>query len=271
MATRLAAVAGHFYPGAAKTLRAEVDRCLNDCGVVAAPERVAAIVAPHAGYLYSGATAGHAFARVRGGKAGRVILIGRSHSYGFEGADVYTGDGFETPLGVAPVDTDFAGRLAKEIDAVDMGAHVTEHSLEVEVPFIQAALGDTPIVPILLGSEAGPWHIDLGERLAMMLDDSDLLVASTDLSHFLDEAAANEMDEATTGAILGQDCAAVCAGLRRDAFSMCGGSAVVVAMSYALARNALDWRLLDYRTSAAATGDRYRVVGYAAVTMERLE
>jgi len=104
-----------------------------------------------------------------------------------------------------------------------------------------------------------------------LLDDSDLLVASTDLSHFLDEAAANEMDEATTGAILGQDCAAVCEGLRRDALSMCGGSAVVVAMSYALARNALDWRLLDYRTSAAATGDRYRVVGYAALTMERQE
>ncbi len=270
MSIRHAAVAGQFYPGHAATLRADVTRYIRESGVEPAPDRTAGIIAPHAGYMYSGPTAGFVFARIQGKQSTRAVILGRSHRYPFEGASVYAGDAFETPLGLAKVDVDFARTLAEECGGMPDTPHHAEHALEVQVPFLQVAMPDTPIVPVLFGSDPDEWHIRLGERLAAMLDPSDLVVASTDLSHFLSEARANAIDRHTIDVILGQDCRAACAGVADDTCSMCGGTAVVTAMACALAMGANDWRLLDYRTSGAASGDYHRVVGYAAISMERV-
>lgn len=268
MSVRHAAVAGQFYPGQAERLRSDVARYIHDSGVTPAPETVAGIVAPHAGYIYSGPTAGHVFARVQGKQSARALMLGRSHRYPFEGASVYTGDAFETPLGLTRVDTDFARALAEVCGSMPETPHHAEHALEVQIPFLQAAMPDTPIVPVLFGSEPDEWHINLGERLAAMLEPGDLVIASTDLSHFLAETKANAIDHNTIDVILSKDCREVCAALADDACSMCGGTAVVTAMACALARGADHWRLLDYRTSGAASGDFHRVVGYAAISME---
>lgn len=268
MHVRSAAVAGQFYPSNPETLRADVERYLDDAKTDAVPEKVPVIVAPHAGYVYSGPTAGYAFARVRGKKPKRAILLGRSHRYYFTGASVYTSGAFETPLGLVPIDEAFAEALARETESDSTAPHEQEHALEVELPFLQVALGDIPIVPVLFGSEATGWHLELGRTLARMAEASDLLIASTDLSHFMTEPAAQEIDHVSLDRILSKDYRALTRDLADEKCSMCGGTAVTVAMVYALEKHAEDWRLLHYSTSAAASGDYNRVVGYGALSME---
>ena len=268
MATRDPVVAGQFYPASETALREAVEGYAADSKVQAAPERVAALVAPHAGYMYSGPTAGYAFARVRGKKPKRVILLGRSHRQYFDRASVYESGEWNTPLGAMPVDEAFARALAAVIGPNTSRPHQWEHSLEVQLPFLRVVLGEIPIVPVLFGSDAVEWHMQLGETLADMADASDLVVASTDLSHYLSESAANAIDKMTLDRVLSQDYEALAKELVSETCSMCGGSAVVVAMAYALACGAKDWQLLDYRTSAYASGNTSEVVGYGAVSME---
>lgn len=269
MAIRRAAVAGQFYSANPKALREEVDAYIENSRVEPAPERVVAILAPHAGYMYSGPSAGYAFARVQGKRPKRVIVMGRSHRYYFTGASVYDKGVFETPLGQMSVDEAFAKTLARETDSETTGPHQSEHCLEVELPFLQAAIGDVPIVPVLFGSEPDDWHFQLGRKLADLVDDSDLLVVSTDLSHYLSEDGANKIDKHSLDSVLSKDFRALASELVNETCSMCGGTAVVVAMAFALARGAEDWRLLHYSTSGAASGDYRQVVGYGAISMER--
>ncbi|MBI2432313.1 MAG: AmmeMemoRadiSam system protein B [Candidatus Hydrogenedentes bacterium] len=269
MGTRHAAVAGQFYPARAAALRETVETYVKESGVDAAPERTLGILVPHAGYVYSGPTAGHAFARVRGKKVQRVVLLGRSHRYQFEGVSIYTSGAFETPLGALTIDEAFARELAARIGNTGLEPHLPEHGLEVELPFLQVVLGEVAIVPVLFGSDPGHWHVKAGETLAEMMAPEDLVLVSTDLSHYLNEDAANALDEGTLRTLLAKDWHAMVEGERQGACSMCGMTAVVAGMACALKRGAEDWRMWDYRTSAQASGDFSRVVGYGAVTMER--
>jgi AmmeMemoRadiSam system protein B len=266
---RAAAVAGQFYPASPEKLHHLVEALLEEAGEEAAPDRVVALVAPHAGYPYSGPAAAHAYARARGKRCGRVVLLGRSHHYGFPGAALECSGSWETPLGALAIDEDFARSLLP-LGAKDLLApHMPEHALEVHLPFLQVAMGDVPIVPVLFGSDADAWHEAFGRGLAALLEPDDLVVASTDLSHFLTEAQANVLDRHSLECILSKDYRNLAEEEERGECSMCGATAVFVAMICALACGADTWRLLDYRTSAAATGDFSRVVGYGAISMER--
>lgn len=267
--TRKPAVAGQFYTGDAAQLRDEVEGYLRASKVEAQPERVACIVAPHAGYMFSGPTAGYAYARVAGDYVKRVILLGCSHKYRFEGASIFTDGAFETPLGDLTVDSTFARGLASQVGSYLLEPHIPEHSLEVQLPFIAVAMGSVPIVPILFGSSYGDWHREFASVLAGMAQEGDLLVVSTDLSHYLSQAEANERDRHSLDTLLAQDEAKALAEVDGGRWSMCGTTAVLAAIPYSLARGAQDWSVLDYRTSGDASGDTARVVGYAAVSMER--
>ncbi|GMU91863.1 MAG: MEMO1 family protein [Candidatus Hydrogenedentota bacterium] len=266
---RKPAVAGHFYPREPESLRRVVLQHIETASVAAAPDKVETVVSPHAGYMYSGPTAGHAYARVRGKQPNRVVLLGCSHHYLIETASVFTRGSFETPLGTFPIDEAFAQRLADTTGSYSIEPHMAEHSLEVQLPFIAASIGIVPIVPVLFGGAAGEWHARVGEELARMTDEGDLVVVSTDLSHYLDEAHANEIDRRSIDTVLKKDWRAFAAGIRHHTCSMCGASAVIAAMTYAAARGASEWKVLDYRTSGATSGDFDRVVGYAALSMER--
>ncbi|MBI5096021.1 MAG: AmmeMemoRadiSam system protein B [Candidatus Hydrogenedentes bacterium] len=265
---RKPAVAGRFYPSDPVELQEMVDRYIKQAEVTAAPDRAACIVAPHAGYVYSGPTAGFVYARILGKQPGRVILLGCSHRYPIETASVFTRGAFETPVGCFPVDEEFADRIAEETESTTVEPHLLEHALEVQLPFLKAAVGEVPIVPILFGSPPGRWHAEIGQRIASMVGDDDLVIASTDLSHYMTEEQAHRKDKQSIDALLSKDWAVYTSGVATGACSMCGSPAVVAAMAYALARGAEEWTLLDYRTSADASGDHERVVGYAAVTME---
>jgi hypothetical protein len=261
--------AGRFYPADAATLREDVRGMIRDSGVDAAPERVSAIISPHAGYLYSGATAGAAFARVAGGAYRTVVVLGCSHRQRFASASVFAGEACRTPLGAMPIDRELAQRISGQLKGIGPEPHLPEHALEVLFPFVQVALGDEiAIVPVLFGGQAERWHVEAGRQLAQLLGDDVLLVVSTDLSHYLTEDEARAVDNRSLQLLLGQDPQTFVDGIGVGQAGMCGASAVAAAMSFALEKGACDWRLLDYRTSAAASGDRSHVVGYAAVSME---
>ena len=268
MTVRRAVVAGQFYPQQPEVLKKDVLGYMDASGVVASPAQVAAVVVPHAGYIYSGPTAGFAYARIRGAKPKRVVLLGRSHRHAFRGASIWPKGGYESPLGILPVDANMAAILAEEFGGAHEEAHLAEHTLEVQAPFVQTAIGTVPIVPVLFGDEPGEWHVTFGRRLAEYLEHGDLVIASTDLSHYLTEAEAGAIDRESTEAILERDPMKLAQGLAAGTCSMCGGAAVVAAMAYANARCATDWHLLDHRTSARASGDTSHVVGYAAISME---
>lgn len=265
---RKPAVAGMFYPGAPDALRETVRTLLAEADVAPAPDLVAAVLVPHAGYVYSGATAAHAYKRVQGKTPKRVILLGSSHRYRIATASVFTAGSFITPLGDFPVDDAFAGRLARELASEAVEPHLLEHAIEVQLPFLAEAVGLVPIVPVLFGGHGSDWHVRAGEQLAHMADREDLVIVSTDLSHYLSQDEAEAVDRQSLEALLQQDWSDFNDGIARGTYSMCGSSAVTVAMAFAMAVGAREWEILDYRTSAEASGDASRVVGYAAVSME---
>lgn len=270
MSNRAPAVAGQFYPAAPDKLRNAVARCLDEATTAPAPDCVSTIIAPHAGYPYSGPTAGWAFRRIQGMAPRRVVLLGPSHHFRFRGVSLYTEGTFESPLGLVPVDHEFMTRLANAFGNMCPSAHVPEHALEVELPFLQTVLepGYT-IVPVLFGGYPSAEHRAVAEFLADHLDPGDLILASTDLSHFLTEPEANQIDRHSLDTVLAGDPEALATGLRDGSCSLCGCTAVVVALATANlleARSRTEW---DYRTSAWATGDPSRVVGYGGLTFER--
>lgn len=266
---RRAACAGKFYPSDPETLRRSVNELLDSADVEPANGAVRAVVVPHAGYAYSGATAAHSYRRAQGRKPRRIVLLGCSHYYRIRTASVFDCGQFETPLGRVDVDSDLGIALAERLQSESREPHREEHSLEVQLPFIQTAFGEISIVPILLGGLNKDWDRQVGELLAELLTEDDLVVVSTDLSHFLTEEDANEIDRHSIDTLLSEDIEAFADDIAAGKSAMCGATAVVAGMAYALSEGAKNWSLLDYRTSFRASGDPTRVVGYASVSMER--
>ena len=268
MPVRPAAVAGTFYPARAGALRAMVARLLDEAAQADAASPVdgrqvgnlvpRGALVPHAGYIYSGRVAASAYRHLVGlrGRFRRVVLIGPAHFVPLLGVAVSTASGFATPLGDVPVDEE--GRAAA-LDApgvrADDAPHEPEHSLEVQLPFVLVTLGEIPIVPLVVG-RAGTAQV-AGLLETLWTPDS-LLLASSDLSHYLDLAAARARDWLTVRAILDRDPNGIA---DNDA---CGSYAVRPLLATAAARD-MSLTLVDVGTSADAGGDPRRVVGYASV------
>jgi AmmeMemoRadiSam system protein B len=256
-------VAGLFYPDDADRLRAAVAGLLAAATDPDPPLEALAVVAPHAGYRYSGPTAAVAHHAVAGRRAAtdRVVLVGPAHHAAVAGVGVSTARAWRMPLGEVPVDVEACRALVASGAAVEADdAHAPEHSLEVQVPFLFEVLGPVPIVPLVVGRSAP-------DRVAAALDrlwdgDTTLVVASSDLSHYLDEDAARARDDRT--------CRAVVEGRTADIgpHDACG-SAAVGGLLHAAGARGLAARTLAVSTSAAASGDRSRVVGYASFGFER--
>lgn len=280
MKVRPAAVAGRFYPADPARLAREVEMCLLADPLVlppvaqqltraqpAAAAAPRALVVPHAGYIYSGPTAGVAYRTVRRllGAVDRVVLLGPAHYVAVSGVAASSADAWRTPLGEVPLDTaardDLLARghvLGGPRVAVDDVAHQPEHSLEVQVPFLQNVLPGVPLVPLLVGTSDA-------EGVAALLDPwwqdpRTLLVVSSDLSHYEPVQVARGLDARTAAAVCRTDAAAVG---DRDA---CGCRPLRAVLRLA-ARDAATVRLLDLRTSADTAGDPDRVVGYGAFAL----
>jgi MEMO1 family protein len=254
---RPAACAGRFYPAAAQDLRTLVNNSLHNACADSGPIPKA-VIAPHAGYPYSGPVAGSAFARWRGAGEGspRVVVIGPSHYAEFDGVAVSSATAFETPLGVVSVDRETIERIgALPQVRVHDAAHAPEHCLEVELPFLQVVFERFELVPVLVGS--GSDH-DVDEVLAQLWGGPETrLVISSDLSHYHEYQRALSIDAETARAI--ED-------LRPEAVTSdraCGSKAVRALLRLAH-RHKLTATTVDLRNSGDTAGSRDRVVGYGA-------
>ena len=254
---RRPAVAGLFYPGVRDELERSVRQHLAEAHVeeVEAPK---AVIAPHAGYVYSGPTAGFAFLALarRADEIERVVILGPAHRVPVRGLALPGALAFETPLGTVPVDEELAARIGPmpQIEVSD-AAHELEHSLEVEIPFLQVILGDFTILPLVVG-DATP-H-DVAEVLELVWGGAETaIVISSDLSHFLGYDEACRVDRATVDRILKLDAPV-------EPNQACGAYPIN-GMLEAASRHGLRAELLDLRNSGDTAGDRSRVVGYTAI------
>jgi hypothetical protein len=259
LSVRQPAVAGQFYPANPGRLRQEIERYIDQASLPGGVGTVRAVIAPHAGTIYSGPTAGYAFKALQrlSDKARTVFLLGPAHRVPVNGVALGNYSAFRTPLGDAPVAVDrVIGMLQRSpLYTRAPGAHASEHCLEVEVPFLQVALSDFQLVPLLFG-QVDPREV--ATDLVNHVTEDDLIVVSSDLSHFYSYEAAQRLDQGLLHALLKGDEGGVLAG------EACGRAPVVTLMEIAERK---DWHphLLDYRTSGDTAGDRSRVVGYASV------
>jgi AmmeMemoRadiSam system protein B len=257
-AIRPAAVAGSFYPAAAAELQREIGELLGSVETAAIAPVPKALIAPHAGYIYSGPVAAAGYSRLARARERirRVVLLGPSHFVGFHGMATSSTEGWQTPLGTVPIDRPVVERLIKAglIGMLD-AAHAREHSLEVQVPFLQVALSEFALVPIVVG-DASP------EAVAALLDavwagPETLIVVSTDLSHYLEYRSCQETDRQTADAIERLDTSAL------EPDSACGLVAVRGLLT-AVRRRCMSIARLDLRNSGDTAGPRGRVVGYGS-------
>jgi AmmeMemoRadiSam system protein B len=252
-------VAGTFYPAEATRLAADVDALLS----AAAPPsvtagRLPALVVPHAGYRYSGRVAAVAYALARRWSPARVVLVGPAHFVPLTGSAVSRAAEWSTPLGPVPVDAAARGRAVAVpgVHAADE-PHAGEHSLEVQLPFLQRSVGPAlPVLPVVTAAAPD----DVADLLDAVVGPDTLVVVSTDLSHQLPDAEARRRDRRTLDAVLALDPG------RIGPDAACGADALRGLVAWA-GRTARTATLLSYRTSADATGDGSRVVGYASLSL----
>ncbi|MBN1407406.1 MAG: AmmeMemoRadiSam system protein B [Calditrichaceae bacterium] len=272
-----AMVAGSFYPADPAELKSMVDQFLANAGSHSISGQVLAIISPHAGYVYSAHVAAEGYALLRGKDIKRVIIISPTHVEAFRGVSIYDGDAYETPLGRIPVDKDFAEQLSggKNLLLLSSKGHETkrmgrgEHALEVQLPFLQSAVGEFSLVPIVMGDQEYETCRALGLALADLIkDDKTLIVASSDLSHFHKYDEAKQLDSKVINSVLEWDYFNLHRNLQSGLCEACGGGPIISAMIAAEAMGANEARLLKYANSGdVSAGDKSRVVGYASIAL----
>lgn len=276
---RKPAVAGSFYPDNPNTLKKIIEDCfLDDAGVGKLPELAEFngvdypinIMVPHAGYQYSGAIASHGYCNlVQKGFPEVFIILSPNHTgYGSE-ISVFNEGEWITPLGDVAVDSDFANSIISNSDiaSADFSAHIHEHSIEVQLPFLQYFSNDFKIVPITMGSQTFTASTDLAKAIfeaANELNKSYAIIASTDLSHFNNQEKANKVDGFVLEDIEEMNEFKLFEEVIQYNITMCGYGPVMTAILVSKMSDKNSCEILAYRTSGDVTGDFTSVVGYAS-------
>ena len=269
-------IAGTWYSDNPRQLRDTVDGYLEKADIPSLPGEVVALVAPHAGYRYSGTVAGHAFKTVKGKSFPHVIVISPMHQYHHQPILTSAHRAYQTPLGEVPLADEMiskiSNRLRQKIDQpLSPVANDQEHSLEIELPFLQQALqGRFELIPIMLRDQSRQVARALGEVLADTIRGKDaLIVASSDLSHFYSESEANQLDNHVLNALMDFSPEVLFDLKDQGIGQACGLAAIATALWASRAVGADQVTLLSYDTSASSTGDSSSVVGYAAAAVTR--
>jgi AmmeMemoRadiSam system protein B len=269
---RSAAVAGSWYPGTAAAVTREVDRHLEAAGEVALDGRLVALVAPHAGLRYSGPVAAYGYAVLRQQPASTVVLVGPSHRVAFDGVALHAHGAWETPLGRAEIDEQVAAAIlacGASFVFEDADVHREEHSLEMQMPFLQRLLPGLRIVPLLMGSQSREEIEGLSDALSSALQGrAVLLVASSDLSHYQPAPVANRLDAVVVRQIARFADGELLDRLESHRNVACGGGPIVAVMRAARALGADSATVLKYGDSGdVERGDKSQVVGYLAAAL----
>lgn len=274
-------VAGQFYPGTERQLKSELKTLFAE----ASPAKVSntlAIISPHAGYVFSGGVAASAFNQIDPEKKyDRIFVIGSSHRTYFDGASIYNAGHYDTPLGTVRVDLDLAGQLIDKypVFSYRRNAHSSEHSLEVQVPFLQYHMKkDFKIVPIVIATQSTKTIKKISEALEPYFNEKNLFVISSDFSHYPPYDKAVEVDQNTATAIASNSTEIFLGALKENekqgipnlSTSMCGWSAMLMLLNLTENRDDIEIRTLEYKNSGDASyGDKTRVVGYWAIAVAK--
>jgi hypothetical protein len=261
------AVAGYFYPGNPQSLLRQIESFLRE------PEKsyeAKAIVAPHAGYIYSGIVAGAVYSSVRLPK--RFILLGPNHTGQGPQLSLYPYGEWRTPLGLASIDAELTERLKNECPDLseDRLAHAREHSLEVQIPFLQARVPEFSFAAVCVGTGDYAMLDRLGHAVASVVKSASepiLVIASSDMNHFESAEVSAEKDRCAIDRVLALDPAGLYRVVREKNISMCGYAPTVVSLTTCLILGATEGHLVRYANSGETSGDYDRVVGYAGMVI----
>jgi len=264
-AIRASTVAGLFYSKKPDVLRKELAEMFSAVDKKPVTGRIIGIIAPHAGYMYSGPTAAAAYAQVKGERYDTVVIVSPSHHEFFEGVSVFPGDVYETPLGGVRIDTALraealaAGRVLRPTET----GHRQEHAIEVQLPFLQYALGEFMLLPLVIGHQTRDACFSLAETLAEVLAGRNaLLVASTDLSHYYPSVVARRLDHVAAEDIMKFDPQTFMDHLDGGAAEACGGGPAVSVMMALQRLGATHMEVMAQCNSGDITGESDSVVGY---------
>jgi MEMO1 family protein len=258
-------VAGQFYPSNPKRLREDLN---SYCGFSGTLAEAKAIVSPHAGYMYSGPVAGAVYGAIR--IPTRAILLGPNHTGRGTPFSLYPAGEWRTPLGLVPIDDEINQSLIRECTGLseDQSAHLREHSLEVQVPFLQLRVPDIRISAICVGSGDLAALEALGHAIArtvLSLKDAVLIVSSSDMTHYAPANIAASQDKFAIDRMLAVDPGGLYREVKDKEISMCGFAPTVAALTACRDLGATSGRLMRYATSGDVSGDFASVVGYAAL------
>ncbi len=268
---RESVIAGTWYPGKASRLRLEVEEHLNSAAVADVQGQLVALISPHAGYRYSGQVAAYAYKLLKNRKISSVVVIAPSHRAYFRGVSVYDRGGYRTPLGVVPLDNDLISALKQRESRIKYvaEAHSQEHSLEIQLPFLQVLAPEFKLVPLVMGNQDFTTCEWLAEAVSDCIDKngSVLIVASSDLSHFHPYQGAKRLDQVVLDKVDEFDPRGLSDSLAKGKCEACGGGPMVTAMLAARRLGANKSRVLRYANSGDVTGDHSSVVGYMAAVL----
>ena len=264
---RRSVIAGTWYPGDPRQLRVMLDGFLNEVPPEPLAGRLVGLISPHAGYIYSGQVAAFAYSRLRGKTFLKVVVVSPVHRI-YPGEYATTDKAYyETPLGLVPVDTECVAAVERQV-RLNYVSQDMEHSLEIQLPFLQHVLGSFALTPIMMGDQEWESAARLGQALASAVgEQSALLVASTDLSHFHRYETAVQLDQKVLKHITAYDPEGLSRTLDAHGAEACGGGPVMAVMLAAQKLGANRAVLLKYMNSGDVTGDHSGVVGYAAVAL----
>ncbi|NOX19215.1 MAG: AmmeMemoRadiSam system protein B [Chlorobi bacterium] len=271
---RKPAVAGGFYPGDPQELENEIKLLFDVAGEKKDFDHIYGIIAPHAGYIYSGRTAAAAYKQLVGKSYETVVVVSPSHYEFFAGSSIYIGDGYETPLGTIPVNKELAEKIIAASENVFFGenGHAVdsfkrEHALEVHLPFLQIALKNFKLIPIVIGNQNDFFVNDLAKGLAEIIDKQTLIVASTDLSHFYSKEEAKRLDDIFELRIKAFDYENLQADLDAEKTFACGGGGVAALLKTAAQKGIKNIEVIARSDSGDINGDFSKVVGYLSAVI----
>lgn len=264
------AVAGTFYPADADDLTAQIRRFLQAVPSRPLPGSIKALIAPHAGYVYSGQVAAHAYKLLEGMRFDTVIVIAPSHRHSFRGASVYPRGAYEIPLGLIPVDHALADRLIRDCRLITAipEAHAREHSLEVQLPFLKTVLPDFTLLPLVMGScDFADCEAIASALYRAVKDKRVLIVASSDLSHYHPYQDAVALDQKVISHVTRFDAHGLYQAFTADTCEACGALPIITAMLCARMLGATKAERLFYANSGDVSGDKSAVVGYFSAAL----
>ncbi|MCK8601048.1 AmmeMemoRadiSam system protein B [Desulfoferrobacter suflitae] len=267
---RESVIAGSWYPANKKALEEEIRAHIGKVKFSPPQGEIVAMIAPHAGYAYSGGVAAHAYRLLIDRPFDRVLIVAPSHRAYFQGASVYKLGGYRTPLGVVPLDREIVDALLQQPGSIDYvpQAHSQEHSLEIQLPFLQVVLQDFKLTPIVMGEQSFENCARLADSIVSVCQDKKvLLLASSDLSHFHSYDEARRLDQIVLDRVSSFNPEGLAESLKRGECEACGGGPMVSVMLAARKLGATKCKVLQYANSGDATGDRHSVVGYMAAAL----